>query len=480
MAGNKRLFWEHGTLLQPQHFQCLEDRITGMAAMTGELASPWPWGVRDIHIQEEALALSHCVIDRLEILLPGGELAILGTNAVLGSRNFAEHWPEQEHALEVRVGLAPMLEYAANVTECDINDPRALASANTRFVAEHDPGTVPDILAGGEPADVRFMRYNLQLLFSTETEKLATMPSIPVARLVREGDNVSLSRDFCPPCVAVAVSPIIMDAMASVRNAIVARAKQLEDFKILPGLFDRGSSVAHAAISAQTMTLYSMLKLVTRHAARIEHYCEAPALHPWNAYGLLREIVGDLSLFTSEMSATGCNGNGERILPAYDHNDLGTCFATARMIIIRLLECFSAGPAHTFPLENNGPVWFCRLPAHARAGFDYWLQVRSTNPESVREQIAAASKFAPESQLQALVAKSLPGIRLFVVDQPPPGLPQREDTCYFAIDQRDPLWTALLQSGDPALFVGNLPEGTSMNLLLLVSSGGVMETVRTR
>lgn len=471
MAGNRLVFWEHGTLLQPQHFQCLEERLPDLGAILGDLASPWPWGVRELAIQEEALNLSHFVVDKLDLVLPGGEHAVLGRNAIIATRSFDGLWEEQEKPLEVRIGLAPMLENEANVTELDLYDPAACLAASTRFVAGLEPVTMPDRLAGNEPADVRFMAYNLRLVFGTESDLLASMPTLPLARLVREGENIRLDPEYCPPCVSLDAAPALASALKAVRNAVIARASQLEDFKILPGLADVDSLAGKTAVTAQTLTIYSMLGVLCRHAPMLDHYCETPNLHPWLAYGLLRQIAGELSLFSADISAIGTSRGGERTIPPYDHLDPAPCFAAAQLVITRLVDTLAAGPAHNFVMENNGPLWFCRLPAFARTGFDFWLQVHSPAPDEVRNKIALASKFAPENMIQALVARSLPGIRLFVADQPPPGLPRRDDICYFAIDRTDPLWGVVMQTGDPALFVGELPVGTSMRLLLMAATG---------
>ena len=44
MTTEPRLFWEHGTLLQPQHFQLLEMSRATDCALLASLSSPYPWG----------------------------------------------------------------------------------------------------------------------------------------------------------------------------------------------------------------------------------------------------------------------------------------------------------------------------------------------------------------------------------------------------------------------------------------------------
>ena len=470
MASNLRLFWEHGTLLQPQHFQCLDAQFQDTASLLAPMTSPWPWGIIRLEIQEDALPVGLFALTRLDAMLPEGEHVVLGGNAVAAPRDFGELWPDPAQPLDVYLGLPPQLEFGANVTECDIHDSAACLGATTRFVALPEAQMVPDRLADGEPADVRFMHYNVHILFGSESDKLATMPHIPLARLVHEGENVRLAPDFCPPCLDINASPILVEALKAVRHATVARAKQLEDFKILPDIVRNEAVAGGTALAAQTLVLYSMLGVLSRHAPLLEHLCEAPHIHPWPVYGLLRQLAGELSLFAADLGPIGTTASGERAIPAYSHTNLAECFLAAKLVITRLVDTLAAGPAHTFAFEYNGQHWFCRLPTFARTGYDFWLQIHTTNPAQLRALVTASGKFAPEHHLSALVARSLPGVRLFPADQPPPGLPRRDDICYFAVDRTDPMWGDIIQSGNPAIFLPGVPEGTSVRLMLMPSA----------
>ena len=48
----------------------------------------------------------------------------------------------------------------------------------------------------------------------------------------------------------------------------------------------------------------------------------------------------------------------------------GTCFASARIVISRLIDLLATGPAHSFPMERREGIFACELPAYARSGFD--------------------------------------------------------------------------------------------------------------
>ena len=99
------LFWEHGTLLQPQHFQISDRRLLEETGLLRSFLCPHAWGVRQLEIDEDALAVGIFQVNQLDMLLPQGEHLVLGENAVLPSRGFAEFWTDPQAQLECRISL---------------------------------------------------------------------------------------------------------------------------------------------------------------------------------------------------------------------------------------------------------------------------------------------------------------------------------------------------------------------------------------
>lgn len=460
MSPDPLLFWEHGTLLQPQHFQLLDRSVSNRAALAMDMTGPWPWGVLALGVDEQALRSGQIALTRLDAVLPAGEHLVLGENACVEPKSCSSEWPDPDAPLLVYLGLPAARPDAANVTEAPTLNEASRAS--TRYVATHDPEVVPESLAGGERADVRFMRYNAKLVLENETERLRSMACMPLLRLVRRGEDVVVDRDWVPPCLDTTAFPVLDNALKSVRNALAGRLYQLEEFKLSSR--DTAGRAGRQPLTLQTLATHAMVQALSRCLPLVEHLCEAPRLHPWMAYGLLRQVVGELSVFSPSVSALG--QGGDTPLPPYSHTAPAPCFIAAQKLVAHLVGLLATGPAHVFVMERQGHFWSATLPDHARTGFDFWLQVRTENRDYLAALGHLGLRFASEDRMADLLSRSLPGIPLTRED-PPSGLPRREDTVYLAVSPVHELWIPLQRSGRAVFFLPQAPEDTTVHLILV-------------
>ena len=463
MKNEPFLFWEHGTLLQPQHFQSLTSQTLSALQFGRMLATPYPWGLTRLAIDEDSLKAGLVVVREFEGVFGDGTHASLGENAVLAQRSCEQAWTNPEEPLMVHVGLYGMRPDAANVTLLDSLGGTNLAAADTRFVATHAPETRPECLAGGEEADVRFMFLNLKIVFLGEEEG-RRMGLLPVARLVHDAFETRLDKSFVPPCLDIQAFALLSDTLASARNSIAGRLRQLEEFKL--SARETGGRVGRALISAQSLALHSMLQVLSRQMPRLEHLCETGHVHPWIVYSALRELIGELSLFSPDINVLGVRRGEQTGLPPYTHEDPGTCFAAAGRLVTELVELLAAGPAHIFTLDRDRDLWTCLLPEHARSGYDFWLQIRTENAGYLAAIRQSGLRFASEDALPTLLARSLEGVPLLFEDAPQ-GLPQRDDTVYLLLDSGNAAWAQIHRTGKAALFLPDAPADCQAQLALM-------------
>lgn len=454
------LFWEHGLFLQPQHFQLAHRQQLAALANMAALLNPYLWGVRRLSVNEDALANGMFEVTHLELLLHSGEWALLPTNATLPPRSFQAAWTSPEEPLVVSLALAGFREQGNNVQPVD--NPQD-ASENYRYTAPLTPQIIPDLLGDGPEADITTLRFNLRLCFGPDD--CPDLPRFPLARLLRDGERIHLDSTFAPPCVDINASPELRRLLHDVRDTLLSRSHQLEEYKIIAG--DTGVS---GVSSLHGITLFSVLGILSRNAPELEQFLDAPSIHPWPVYRALCRLVGELSIFSASLSALGETPQGTRALPPYDHENLHACFRAACDIIARLVDTFVIGPAFTFPLETQGRPdrLGVVLPQTARTGtYSYWLLVRSAHLDGLAERMERLAKLAPAESLDGIVAQALPGIRLRASAQPPAGLPLRTDTLYLTIDQNDPLWRKIMQQGNLALTLPAPPDDLAVVLAVI-------------
>lgn len=454
------LFWEHGVFLQPQHFQLEHLQAARSLSSALALINPYLWGIRRLAFNENSLDNGVFEVVLLDLLLPSGEWVSLPGNATLPARTFREVWTNPETPLTVYLGLAEFREQGGNVARTD--DPAAI-SESLRFSAPLSPDQIPDLYGDGPRSEVQTLRYNLRLFFSTEAQK--NVWQVPIARLIRDGEHIRADAAFAPACVDLNAVPSLHRLVRDVRDTLLSRSKQLEEYKIIAG--DTGVS---GVSSLHGITLFSILGVLSRNAPELDQYLAAPSIHPWTVYRSLCRLVGELSVFSATLSPLGETPQGTRALPAYDHENLFACFSAAANIISRLVNTLVIGPAYTFMLEplRQPDILGTVMPQNALSNsYAYWLLLRTSHQDDLFRKVQTLGKLAPSSDMEAIVGQALPGIRISYTEQPPAGLPRRKDTLYFMIDQNDPLWQKVLQTGDVSFMLPNRPDDLLVQLTVI-------------
>lgn len=453
------IFWEHGVFLQPQHFQLEYIQHIRRAAAAMALLNPYLWGVRRLEVNENAISNGVFEVVSMELLLPSGEWVSFPGNAWLPPRSFGQAWTNPETPLTVYVGIAEFKDGGGNAVKAA--SPETTAE-NFRYAAPLEPDSVPDYYCGGPDMDVSTLRYNMRLCFGDDEG--GALWKMPLARLIRDGERVRVDERMAPPCVDIAAVPVLHRFVHDVSDTLLSRNRHLEDYKIVT------NDGSWQGVQSNGAVLISILGLLGRSIPELNRWLHAPCAHPWEVYGCLCRIAGELSVFAPDMSPLGETSHGGRIIPAYDHTDLYGCFSAVSRVIIRLVDTLVMGPQYIFDLEQSGApgVFSAVMPRSALSAgsYDYWLLLRSAR---VKELLSASAvgKLAPAAEMQDVVTQALPGVRLRRSDQPPMGLPRRGDMLYFRIDSNDPLWRRLEQDGEISYTLPGAPDDLRVQVAVI-------------
>lgn len=459
MEDTRPLFWQQGLFLQPQHFQLAERLFHSQLAPYRDAVVPHMWGVCRMQLRTLSEETPSFSIRSGAFLFPDGTYVTVPGNAVVQPRSFEEKMVG-EGPCRVYLGLKRWEDAGANVTPLD-DDP-ALSKVNTRYVAPAGAERCPDLHAGGGEGEVRRLNFVLKIFWEREIESLGNHLLIPVARLERGRDGVALSYCFIPPCVTIAASERLMETIGAIRDEIGSRSRRLEAHK-------RKRGIQNAEFGSRDLSYLLLLRTLNRHLASLSHIVDAGTVHPWRVYGVLRELVGELSCFSDAVTALGRSVDGIPLLPDYDHGDPWTCFTAAHDLVVRLLDEVMVEAEYTLSLAWDGNYFSCELnPGHLESRNRFYLALKTTeDPREVVQSVVAVAKFSSRERMPLLIAQALPGVPLEHLSDPPRELPRSSSSLFFAVDHRSEQWELVRKWNNIALSWDQAPEDLEVEMMIV-------------
>lgn len=443
MNVNQPLYWHQGLFLQPQHFQHNDARLAHDLSRAQALFQPYAWGLIAMAFNESALGTRQCLLDQLSVRFRDGTLAEYPGNALLESRTFD---PREcvGNGQTLYVGLRRFLPEQTNALVFDSLS--EAASAKARFAVAADPQMVSDQLGSAPPAAARPMSFVLRLFWQHELEHLSEYELMPIARLEQDGERIRLVPGFIPPCVNLSASPDLGKVLRELRDEVLVRARQLGCFK-----HPWEAREGEAETEAGQVRLLLVLGVLSRYGPLLSHWLDTPQVQPWAMFGVLRQLIGELSVFSENCELLGETASGESWLEPYRHDDLGRGFETLSAQVRLLLDGISAGAEWLVRFER-GDQWFeAQLPdAFFGARHRYYL-VLHTNAEE--QALGRDAKLGALGRVEVLISRALPGIELIPLQAPPQGLPRRSGVHYFRLEALSEAFEALEQERRAALFI---------------------------
>ena len=456
----KPIFWHEGLFLQPHHFQWQDLYFQSLIEPLNRYLHPSMWGTGRIAIHVEAL--SNYVFNVL-----GGEFrfrdmthVVYPGNAVLESRNFEKAWKDKGKPFTVYLGVRRLSHTGRNVS-----DPQQYESYSmlpTRFAADGDGEQLADFYEGSEALPVERLRYVLKLLWEDEKNSIGDYEVLPIARLENKKGEVVLSPDFIPPVLAVFSSAALTGVVRTIGELITSTANRLEASKN-----DRG--VHTAEFGTKDMVFLLTLRTLNRYVLLLRHMLgKGGSVHPWSVYGVLGQLIGELSTFSSKVNPVNAKPDNAFFLFDYDHEELSKCFKRAASVLARLMIDIAADPEYVAPFVYDGQNYTVELPTRMLQGAKRYYLAVSTDapPDTVVAELEGQAKMSSSKYLALLIAQSLPGIGLKHTPHPPPELPRRNMAIYFVINHKNRLWQKVVEERNLALSWATRPEDAKLELMV--------------
>lgn len=455
----RRLFWHQGLFLQPQHFQLLERSLQSLLLPFQDFIEPHFWGVGEVEVQKAALGTRTFGILKGNMIFPDGTHAVFPGNAVIDPRPFEDSWVDGGRPLNVYVGLKKWNASAENVTVVERLE--SIQKTPTRFVSPADPEDVADMHSPGPAGQVKRLYYALKIFWESEIDMLGDHLLIPIARLERMGEEIRLSQQFAPPALTLSGSELLFKIVKEIRDQITARSRQLEELKSQRG-------IQTAEFGSRDMVYLLALRSLNRYVPVLAHLTEVQHVHPWAVFGLLRQLIGELSTFSEKVDVLGSQEAGIT-LPFYDHQALWECFSSAQALISQLLDEITAGPEYVISLVFDGTYFAAELkPAIFEGRNRFYLVFRTeADPKMVLQYVTTIAKLSSRTHMPILIARALPGVKVEHLPVPPQELPRRAHSIYFAVDVHSDLWPLVQKGQNIALYWDNAPEDLQVELMVV-------------
>lgn len=430
MSWTSKIIWSEGMFLRPQHFQQSDRYFENLIESRCGPLKPYPWGVVELEINQEALNLGKIEIAKCIGVLPDG------TAVSIPSADEAPVPLEPDTSIKNQTVYLALLERRPNATDSSRQEDE---DKTTRYAA--DIADVRDVsLPEDNVAPIELARKNLVLLQdSDEREEYAC---IPIARIleVRSDKQVVLDRDF------IATS---LDCRNS--NRLSAYVKEIQ------GLLKHRAEAIAARVEADgrggtpQVADFMLLQLVNRYEPLFSHLTELPGLHPESLFRLCLQLAGELATFTA--------GDKRPVeMPDYVHLNLAASFMPLMMEVRRSLGVVFEHSAEqlVFKEYKKVGIYLAVIDDKSLIGSaDFVLAVKASLPsDKLRTQFPMQAKIGPKEKMKELITSQLPGIGLEALPVAPREIPFHSGFNYFRLARRGDLWKQMSTSGGLGLHPG--------------------------
>lgn len=431
--------WQEGMFLRPQHFQHQELFFAEALRYHVHRLDPFHWGVRELSIDEDALAGKTIEIRSLEVVLRDGAIIRHGDNTEIPPRKI-EDAPER---LEVFLGLRRLSEAKSNIAE------RRSASVTARHLV--DDAMLPDWNQDDVSNEIGVLFPNARLLLTGEERELQFYETIKIAEVETTDDPkrpYQLRKAYVPPLLTVQASPELSSQIMKTVNAIAA-------------------GVRTAAGQTDTwnvggIPVYFALYTLARMTPVLRHLLSSTETRPFDLFTALVEVAG----------AVGAMNRPEAIdPPLYEHEDLYTTFHD----ILEFIDTELKGivPVNFKSVEMPfDATRRCYVTSELEEkSVDprnrYYLAVKDASLEVAKlTELVENGKLASRGGIRFVVDKALPGIAIEHLAGAPSDVESLPGYEYFRVEPHGAEWSRVREQYTLAAHLAGLDERASVRLLV--------------
>lgn len=446
MIFSKKISWEQGLFLQPQHFQVADIQKDILLYKYLGLLRDNLWGSDDLVLDPVALQEDKVVISAGKAIFKDGSLVEVGKNAVTVSRAFTQSWTDRSKDLDIYIALKKIDMQGSNVTT--VESENITGSISTRFISLEQPEAVKDFYHTGPNAYIKTQSYFLNIMWGEEIAEANDYEILHIAKIVQHGDKISCSAKYIPPCLKLDSYAHLYDLIRSIRDNLSTRAKQLAIYKLQ-------SDIEDIAIQNRRWLNLLALQVFNRYISLLTELLTIKTKSPNEAFAVLSQLINELKTFSEDTVVLNINLDAIDAI-SYNHDDLFGSFNTTRELIFKLCDNITFTPSQIFPLHYVNGIFSVDLPLSiftARTTYYIKVSLEDGNNDKLRN-IAFQSqiKIGSITTITNIVERSLDGIPFEILPSTPAGVPADTGSVYIRLDSTAEAWRDIVSSLSIALF----------------------------
>jgi type VI secretion system protein ImpJ len=439
MSWNNKVIWSEGLFLRPQHFQQSDRYIERLVRRRVEALRPYPWGVTELKLNREMLALGKFAIEEARGVLEDGTPFSIPDDADHPAPFDVPEATRNSIIYLTLPGYQPGAQEAA---------PAEAMESSARF-AIHEQEINDAVAVGRAMVGIEVGKLRLRLVLDDGDR--AGLICLGLARIgeVRADKQIVLDDMFIPPTLDCAASKNLSGFLVEIHGLLHHRGEAL------------GGRVADSGTrGVAEIADFMLLQVINKYEPLFSHLHAAQHIHPETFYTVALQLAGELATFTVASKRPPA-------FPHYRHDDLAATFAPLMRTIRHSLSAVLEQTAVAIPLQERkygvhvAPIVDKTLLTTAAFVLSVAANIEA---ERLRRQFPAQIKLGPVENIRELVNSALPGIALRPLPVAPRQIPFHVGRAYFELDRASPHWKAMQTSGGLALHVAGDFPGLEMEL----------------
>jgi type VI secretion system protein ImpJ len=325
---------------------------------------------------------------------------------------------------------------------------------STRFQAQLL--MVRDENTGTGERPIQVARKNLRILAEGENREGSVV--LGCVRIQRsETGAYQVDPSYIPPLIDIHGHPTLKRILSNMVELLVTRGSQLSGSR-------RQKNQSLADFTASDVANFWLLYTINSHLPVLRHLLESAAVAPERLFYELSELAGALTAFSTKIAP--------RDLPAYQHEQLGVCFAELDRVIRALLETVVPSNFVALPLKQVRDTIYA-ASIDKDAWFEnsrFYLAISADMRDAdLIERAPLLLKTGSATHIETLIRNALAGLRLTHVPSPPRAIPVKLRHQYFAIETAGPVWEAVLRARNFAVYTPAELLNPQMELIILLA-----------